>query len=36
MGTLIAAMITAPVAGIGIASLQAWLESWDYARHMND
>jgi hypothetical protein len=36
MGTLIAAMITAPVAAIGVANLQTWLESWDYDRHKND
>jgi hypothetical protein len=32
MGTLIAALITAPIAAIGIAELQAWLENRDYAR----
>jgi hypothetical protein len=36
MGTLIAALITAPIAGISIASLQTWLEAWDYTRHIND
>jgi hypothetical protein len=36
MGTLIAAMITAPVAAIGVANLQTWLESLDYDRHKND
>ena len=36
MATFIAALITAPIAAIGIAQLQAWLENWDYARHVND
>jgi hypothetical protein len=36
MGTLIAAMITAPVAAISVGQLQVWLESWDYDRHKND
>jgi hypothetical protein len=36
VGALIAAMITAPVAAIGVAGLQGWLESWDYDRHKND
>jgi hypothetical protein len=36
MATFIAALITAPIAAIGIAQLQAWLEHRDYARHVND
>jgi hypothetical protein len=36
MATLIAALITAPIAAIGIAQLQAWLENRDFARHVND
>lgn len=36
MGTLIAALITAPVAAMSVARLQRWLEVWDYNRHVND
>jgi hypothetical protein len=36
MGTLIAAMIAAPITAVGVSQLQTWLESWDYDRHEND
>ena len=36
MATFIATFITAPIAAIGVAQLQAWLENRDYARHVND
>ena len=33
---VIALMVTSPVVLIGIPSLQARLEAWDYRRHLND
>jgi hypothetical protein len=36
MITLIALIVTSPVVLIGIPSLQARLEAWDYRRHLND
>jgi hypothetical protein len=36
MITLIALVVTLPVVAVGISSLQARLEAWDYQRHLDD
>jgi hypothetical protein len=36
MSTFITVIVTSPAVAFGVATLQTWLEAWDYNRHLSD